>query len=175
MRLNDSTIHTISFLIILLHARYEDVQKDPDSEVKNILRGRGLIVGTIEAGNIPKQDTKTEQCFKLLTPTLYSKAMKKLNQRMEGKIGYPLVQKTLQRQQSLSLCAWNLLMDTLWWIIVPTLILLFHFGIYLLWREISRQYAIYSKRSRNTFPTHTNSKSLAGRMRRNPPSSRLRY
>lgn len=162
-------------LIVLLHARYEDVQKDPDSEVKNILRGRGVIVGAIEAGNIAKQDTKTEQCFKLFTPMLYSKAIKKLNQRMEGKIGYHLVQKNLQRPQSLSISAWNLLMDTLWWIIVPTLILLFHFGIYLLWREISRQYAIYSKRSRNTFPTYSNSKPLAGKTRRNPPLSRLRY
>ncbi len=53
-------------------------------------------------------------------------------------------------------------MDFLWWIIVPTLIILFLFAIYLLWREIHYQYFISSRKA-NSKDVAMGDKNLSGK------------
>lgn len=105
------------------------------------------MIGSIEAPkNVLEKHNTTEACFKAFTPTLMSKAIKKLNKSIESKIGYSLVDNPLVQHTSQSQMAWNFLMNLLWWIIVPTMIILAIFGIYLTWTKLSHQYELYSRR-----------------------------
>ena len=130
------------------HLRYEDVMNDPSHEVKNILRGRGLIIGTtMEVVSNTKRNNDEKACFNFFTPSLYSKTVKKLNKHLENKIGYPLVsQRRIESEQhGIYHHFWNPLMDLLWWIIVPTVVMMLIFALYLSWREVTYRYSSYSK------------------------------
>jgi hypothetical protein len=143
--------------------------KDPNSELKNILRGRGLTIGSINVNNTLNNNeyTKSDQkdqnddCFKFFTPTMYSKTIKKLNTRLEAKIGYPM-NKVQQRQSQqnnsvFGFDLWNALIDLLWWIIVPTIVILLFFAIYLLWREVRHRYISYLGTNKKSMPPFTRS------------------
>lgn len=141
--------------------KYEDVMNDPNSEVKNILRGRGLIIGaTIEVASYHKRKNDEKACFNFFTPSLYSKTIKKINKRLENKIGYPLVVqgRTQIEQDGIFQDFWNLAMDLLWWIIVPTISTMFIFALYLSWREVNHQYLSYSKRKGHMLYNTTSSR-----------------
>ena len=78
---------------------------------------------------------------------MYAKVQKKLNKRLETKLGYSMVQ---QREagndnQGLVLKIWNNALQLLWWIVAPTLVFFVFFAIYLFSREMKNRYSFYSK------------------------------
>lgn len=134
-------------------SRYEDLLQDPNTHLKNILRGRGITVGAIDVTSVRQHELynhEEKECFNIFTPTLYSKTIRKLNTRLEKKIGYNhIVNKTKQiEEQCVSLYIWNFFMDLLWWIIVPTMVFLFSFAFYLSIAGASKRYHQSRQRSK---------------------------
>ena len=137
--------------------RYEDLMQDPSSELKRILRGRGLQFGSsIDVrGNIEHRSNETNLCHPRFTPKMYSKIVTKLNKRMETKVGYSLIEATKYTSQQSGL--WALFLGLMWWIIVPTLTVLLMVMIPIAWKEIIRFMTSSSKNiSENRHSDSTN-------------------
>lgn len=146
--------------MIKLFDRYEDLLQDPTSELKNILRGRGLVVGssinvvTNIVDNNRVNDTK-QLCHPRFTPKMHSKINYKLNKRMEKKVGYSLEGGGgAKHPNTQSSTIWTFFLGLMWWIIVPTLTIVTIILIPIAFKEISSLF-VSTTMSRNDQGTET--------------------
>ena len=126
--------------MLLPYKRYEDLLQDPSLELKGILRGRGIVVGaTIEVPNMINRVNETNLCHPRFTPTMYSKITRRLNKRIEKKVGYSLIpEKEPNVETGLTSKMWTLFLDLMWWIIVPTAAIISLVVLPLAFKEIYR-------------------------------------
>ena len=158
------SISSNPILVPVAAYRYEDILQNPDTTIKNALRGRGLGIGAFNATANSKLDEDKRRAYLnkeylgLFPRKAITRSMKKLNMKLETKtFGYKIPphddwvspKEQLHRERDWFQRIFYFCMDILWWIVTPTVAFVLLCLPILLWSELKQFVLLFSPKNQS--------------------------